>query len=85
MKPSFVVDVSETFEAKMEAVRCYGSQFDGKNAAGEIFPAGGDVYDNVRMHAARAGSLIRTDYGEPFFTHETVMIDDVVSMGVRSM
>jgi bacillithiol biosynthesis deacetylase BshB1 len=85
VKPTFVVDVSEEFEAKLAAIRCYASQFDGKMAAGEIFPAGGDIYDNVRMHCARYGSLIRTAYGEPYFTHETVGIDDVVAMGVRSM
>ena len=85
MKPTFVVDVSETFEGKLAAIRCYASQFDGKMAAGEIFPAGGDVYQNVRMHCARYGSLIRAEYGEPYLTHETVRIDDVVAMGVRSM
>ena len=85
VKPTFVVDISAEFETKMAAIRCYASQFDGKMAAGEIFPAGGDIYENVRMHCARAGSLIRTQYGEPFFTHETVRIDDVVAMGVRSM
>ena len=85
VKPTFVVDISEVFETKLEAIRCYASQFDGKMAAGEIFPAGGDVYDNVRMHCARYGSLIRTAFGEPFFTYETVRIDDVVAMGVRSM
>jgi bacillithiol biosynthesis deacetylase BshB1 len=85
VKPTFVVDVSDAFEVKLDAIRCYASQFDGKMAAGEIFPAGGDIYDNVRMHCARYGSLIRTAYGEPYFTHETVRIDDVVAMGVRSM
>jgi bacillithiol biosynthesis deacetylase BshB1 len=85
VKPSFVVDITEELEAKMEAIRCYVSQFDGKMAAGEIFPAGGDIYENVRMHCARYGSLIRTAYGEPYLTHETVRIDDVVAMGVRSM
>lgn len=85
VKPTFVVDISEEFETKLDAIRCYASQFDGKMAAGEIFPAGGDVYDNVRMHCARYGSLIRTAFGEPFFTYETVRIDDVVAMGVRSM
>ena len=85
VKPTFVVDVSDEFETKMDAIRCYASQFDGKMAAGEIFPAGGDVYENVRMHCARYGSLIRCTYGEPYLTHETVRIDDVVGMGVRSM
>jgi len=85
VKPTFVVDVTDEFEAKMAAIRCYASQFDGKMAAGEIFPAGGDVYENVRMHCARYGSLIRCRFGEPYFTHETVRIDDVLGMGVRSM
>lgn len=85
VKPTFVVDISEEFETKLEGIRCYRSQFDGKMAAGEIFPAGADIYENVRMHCARYGSLIRTAYGEPYLTHETVRIDDVVSMGVRSM
>ena len=73
------------FERKLEAIRAYASQFEGKNAAGEIFPAGGDIYQNVEMHCARYGSLIRRHYGEPFLTHETMAIDDVVAMGVRSI
>jgi bacillithiol biosynthesis deacetylase BshB1 len=85
VKPTFVVDITEEFATKLEAIRCYASQFDGIMAAGEIFPAGQDIYENVRMHCARAGSLIRTAYGEPYLTHETVRIDDVVAVGVRSM
>lgn len=85
VKPTFVVDISDEFETKLAAIRSYASQFDGKMAAGEVFPAGDDIYENVRMHCARAGSLIRTAYGEPFLTHETVRVDDVVAMGVRSM
>jgi hypothetical protein len=70
----------------MEAMRCYSSQFDGKTWGGEVFP-GGDrpLYDQVRMHAARYGSLIRTAYGEPFHTIETMAVDDVLSLGVRSI
>ena len=85
VKPTFVVDVSAEFDRKLAAIRCYASQFDGKMAAGEIFPAGDDIYENVRVHCARAGSLIRAAYGEPYLTNETVRIDDVVAMGVRSM
>lgn len=85
VKPTFVVDITAEFETKLEAIRCYASQFEGKMAAGEIFPAGDDIYENVRMHNARSGSLIRTAYGEPFLTHETVRVDDVVAMGVRSL
>lgn len=85
VKPSFVVDISEEFETKMAAIKCYESQFDGATAAGEIFPTGQPLYDLVQIQDAHYGSLIRTRYGEPFMTHETVRIDDVVSMGVRSL
>ncbi|MBL8998872.1 MAG: hypothetical protein JNL44_16290, partial [Gemmatimonadetes bacterium] len=53
--------------------------------AGEIFPTGQDLYSLIETQNAHYGSLIRTRYGEPFFTHETVLVDDVVSLGVESM
>jgi N-acetylglucosamine malate deacetylase 1 len=85
LKPTFVVDVSAQFERKLAAIRCYGSQFDGAKAAGEIFPTGQDLYSLVETQNAHYGSLIRTRYGEPFYTHETLAVDDVVALGVQSM
>jgi len=85
VKPSFVVDISDTFEAKMQAIRCYASQFDGAKAAGEIFPTGQDLYELIRVQSAHYGSLIRRPYGEPFFTHETLAVDDVLELGVQSL
>ena len=86
VKPSFVVDITGFMDVKMEAVKCYASQFDGKTWGGEVFP-GGDrpLYDQVRMHAARYGSLIRTAYGEPFYVAETLEVEDVVRLTVRSI
>jgi bacillithiol biosynthesis deacetylase BshB1 len=85
LKPTFVVDVSAQFARKMEAIRCYASQFDGAKAAGEIFPTGQDLYALVETQSRHYGSLIRKLHGEPFYTHETVEIEDVVGMGVQSM
>jgi bacillithiol biosynthesis deacetylase BshB1 len=85
LKPTFVVDIGAQFERKMAAIRCYASQFDGAQAAGEIFPTGQDLYALVETQNAHYGSLIRARYGEPFFTHETMAIDDVVTLEVRSM
>jgi LmbE family N-acetylglucosaminyl deacetylase len=85
VKPTFVVDVSEQFERKLAAIRCYGSQFDGARSAGEIFPTGQDLYSLVETQNAHYGSLIRRRYGEPFFTHETMQVDDVVGLEVQSM
>lgn len=85
VKPSFVVDISEVFEIKMAAIRCYGSQFDGAKAAGEIHPTGQDLYELIRVQSAHYGSLIRTPFGEPFFCHETLAVDDVLRLGVQSL
>jgi bacillithiol biosynthesis deacetylase BshB1 len=85
IKPTFVVDISEHFERKLAAIRCYASQFDGAKAAGEIFPTGQDLYSLVATQNAHYGSLIRVRYGEPFFTHETMAVDDVVGLGVQSL
>ena len=85
LKPTFVVDISAQFERKLAAIRCYGSQFDGAKAAGEIFPTGQDLYGLVETQNAHYGSLIRRRYGEPYYTHETVLVDDVVRLEVQSM
>ena len=83
-KPSFVVDITDEFETKMKAIRCYASQFDDTMQAGEVFPNGEPLYDIVRHQAAHYGSLIRCQYGEPFFTMETMRVDDIVALEVSS-
>lgn len=85
VKPTFVVDISDQFSRKMDAIRCYGSQFDGARAAGEIFPTGQDLYSLVETQNAHYGSLIRTRYGEPFYTDETLKVEDVVALEGQSM
>ena len=85
VKPSFVVDISQAFETKLEAIRCYASQFDGARAAGEIFPTGQDLYELIRVQSAHYGSLIRKAYGEPFFCNETLEVQDVLQLGVQSL
>jgi bacillithiol biosynthesis deacetylase BshB1 len=85
VKPTFVVDISDQFARKMQAIRCYASQFDGATNAGEIFPTGQDLYSLITTQNGHYGSLIRTRYGEPYFTHETMMVDDVVKLEVQSM
>lgn len=86
IKPTFVVRLEEEhFRRKMQAIRCYASQFDGTEAAGEIFPTGQPLYELIETQGRHYGSLIRSPYGEPFYTEETVRMDDIVKMPVRSL
>jgi bacillithiol biosynthesis deacetylase BshB1 len=83
--PSFVVDVTTTFDRKMRAIRCYRSQFDGRDQGGELFPTGRDFYASVDTKCAFYGSLIHVRYGEPFVTVEPLAVADVVDLGVASI
>jgi bacillithiol biosynthesis deacetylase BshB1 len=84
LRPTFVVDISDQFERKLDAIRCYGSQFDTVTQAGEVYPNGDPLHEIVRHQAAHYGSLIRTRYGEPFFTTETMRVDDITTLEVAT-
>lgn len=83
-KPTFVVDISEAFEKKLQAIACYKSQFGEAVQAGEVYPNGEPLGDLIRHHAAHYGSLIRCRYGEPFHTTETMRVEDVASLEVAT-
>lgn len=84
VKPTFVVDISGQFERKLEAIRCYASQFEGLTQAGEVYPTGEPLLDVITHYGAYYGSLIRTRYGEPYWTAETVRVDDVLGLEVST-
>ncbi len=85
-KPTFVVDITDQLERKLEAISAFASQFGGRTAMGDVF-GGGDrgLREQVRVHAAHYGSLIRRPYGEPYWTRETMQVDDVVALAVNSI
>ena len=53
--------------------------------AGEAFPTGQTLYELVETQNRHYGSLIRRAYGEPFYTEETVEVEDVARLRVRSL
>ncbi|MBM4194171.1 MAG: bacillithiol biosynthesis deacetylase BshB1 [Gemmatimonadetes bacterium] len=84
VKPTFVVDISDELETKLNAVRCFASQFDGALSAGEAYPTGDPFLHVLRHQAAHYGSLIRRRFGEPFFTYETMRVDDITTLDVST-
>lgn len=83
-KPTFVVDITDSFEKKLQAIAAYESQFGEAVQAGEVYPNGEPLAELIRHHAAHYGSLIRCRYGEPFFTTETMRVDDVSALEVST-
>ncbi|MFH1894150.1 MAG: bacillithiol biosynthesis deacetylase BshB1 [Candidatus Zixiibacteriota bacterium] len=84
-EPSFVVDISDQFERKLEAVKCYMSQFDPSCESKQIFVPGIDIYDFIRTRDREYGMQIRKQYAEPYVIKETIEIDDPVRMLVASI
>ncbi len=85
-QPTFVVDITAQMERTLEAIFAFGTQFEGKTAMGEVFGGGERLLrEQILAHHAHYGSLIRRPYGEPFWTRETVKVDDVVELSVVSI
>jgi bacillithiol biosynthesis deacetylase BshB1 len=82
--PSFVVDITAYFERRMEALLCYQSQYGESAEASGLFPQAQEIHERHAAIARFYGNLIGAKYGEPFVVKETMRVDDVVSMGVRS-
>ncbi|MGQ0766029.1 MAG: bacillithiol biosynthesis deacetylase BshB1 [Gemmatimonadota bacterium] len=81
LKPSFVVDITDSMDVKLAAVAAYRSQFAAVTQAGEVYPNGEPLADIIRHQSAHYGSLIRVRYGEPFFLTEAIPIDDIMTLG----
>src|SRR5581483_5746734 len=84
--PSFIVDVSDFAEKKMEAIRAYASQFylaDSKEPETRIAQKGflRQIADRARYY----GSLIGVEDGEPFFVREALNVNDPVELLTRPM
>ena len=84
--PSFVVDISRHFERRMAALLSYESQYGSENSpASNLFPNQTEIRDRLSSIARFYGNLIGVKYGEPFVVKESIRIDDIASMPVRSL
>lgn len=83
--PSFVVDISLQFERRMAALFSYRSQYGDSDEASDLFPSHQEVEERLAAIARFYGNLIGVKYGEPFVVKETMQVDDIVSMPVRSI
>ena len=80
--PSFIVDISGAHEAKMRAVRAYGSQF---HSPGQAEPRGDgtligrpEFLEAIETRARHYGAQIGVKFGEPFLVREVLRLDDPV-------
>jgi N-acetylglucosamine malate deacetylase 1 len=87
VRPTFVVDITEQYETRGDAILAYGSQFRPKrrDRNSKVYLAIDNLEAEMNQLARHYGQMIGVRYGEPFLVKELMKVDDVVDMEVRSI
>lgn len=85
-EPSFVIDITEEYQQKYEALQAYQSQFYNPEWPEEqTFISSKWFMESVQFRARHFGWMAGVKYGEPFWIRETMAIDDPVPIFSRKI
>jgi bacillithiol biosynthesis deacetylase BshB1 len=83
--PSFVVDISDYFDKKMEAVGCYKSQLHNPNSSEpQTYLSVPEFLPRVESLHRYYGHLIRSRQAEAFYSKQVISIDDPVGFFAKA-
>jgi bacillithiol biosynthesis deacetylase BshB1 len=85
VRPTFVVDITDQFETRFAALMAYKSQFTDQEAGSGIFPAHKEIRARIESMARFYGMMGGVTYAEPFVQKEIGLVDDVMSIPVKSI
>jgi bacillithiol biosynthesis deacetylase BshB1 len=85
IRPTFVVDITDQFESRLESLMAYKSQFTDQESGSGIFPAQKEIRTRVESMARFYGMLGGVDYAEPFIQKEVGLVEDVMAIPVKSI
>ena len=85
LRPTFVVDITAQFEARLQAIYAYTSQFTDQEAGAADFPAQAEIRDRVGAMARFYGALAGVTYAEPFVQKEVGLVEDLSAIPVKSI
>ena len=85
VRPAFVVDITEQFEARFQSLMAYKSQFSDQEAGSGIFPAQAEIRARVEAIARHYGMMGGVTYAEPFFQKEVGLVEDLTLIPVNSI
>ncbi len=85
VRPTFVVDITDQFEARLESIYAYKSQFTDQEAGRNDFPAQADIRDRVAAMARFYGMMAGVKYAEPFVQKEVGLVEDLAAIPVKSI
>ena len=85
VRPTFVVDITEQFEARFQALMAYKSQFSDQEAGKDLFPAQAEIRARIEAMARFYGLLGGVTYAEPFLQKEVGLVEDLTLIPVKSI
>jgi bacillithiol biosynthesis deacetylase BshB1 len=85
IRPTFVVDISDQFEQKFASILAYKSQFSDQETGKDLFPAQAEIRARVESMARFYGALGGVTYAEPFVQKEVGMVEDLLTIPVKSI
>jgi N-acetylglucosamine malate deacetylase 1 len=85
IRPTFVVDITDQFEARFQSLTAYKSQFSDREAGKGIFPAQADIRSRLEAMARFYGVLGGVTYAEPFLQKEVGLVEDLTLIPVKSI
>ena len=85
VRPTFVVDITEQFEQKFASILAYKSQFSDQEAGKDLFPAHDEIRARVDAMARYYGMLGGVTYAEPFLQKEVGLVEDLLTIPVKSI
>lgn len=85
VRPTFVVDITDQFEARLSSLLAYKTQFSDQEAGKDFFPAEGEIRARVESLARFYGMLGGVTYAEPFLQKEVGLVEDLTLIPVKSI
>jgi bacillithiol biosynthesis deacetylase BshB1 len=85
VRPTFVVDITELFEARFQALMAYKSQFSDQEAGKDLFPAQAEIRARIEAMARFYGLLGGVTFAEPFLQKEVGLVEDLTLIPVKSI
>lgn len=85
IRPTFVVDITQQFDARLQSIYAYKSQYTDQEAGRNDFPAHAEIRERVATMAGFYGLLAGVKYAEPFVQKEVGLVEDVTAIPVKSI
>jgi bacillithiol biosynthesis deacetylase BshB1 len=85
VRPTFVVDITDQFEARLASLMAYKSQYADQQEGAGLFPQHAEIRDRVETMAKFYGLLAGVKYAEPYVQKEVGMVQDVTAIPVQSL